>query len=177
MIYVTGDCHGEFIRFNKKYFPEQKEMSKEDFVIICGDFGGVWNKDYESKYETVQLDWLESQSFTTLFVSGNHENYDRLDAYPVEEWKGGKIQRIRPSIIHLMRGQVYTIDGKRLSTKLEQGVDSGTNIRFANKGLPIYGTNRFGHMIGVVKTIIPKKLNNREKDLLRQLQEEEHFKE
>ena len=94
MIYVTGDCHGEFIRFNKKYFPEQKEMSKEDFVIICGDFGGVWNKDYESKYETVQLDWLESQSFTTLFVSGNHENYDRLDAYPVEEWNGGKIQRI-----------------------------------------------------------------------------------
>lgn len=73
--------------------------------------------------------------------------------------------------------EVDTIDGKRLSTKLEQGVDSGTNIRFANKGLPIYGTNRFGHMIGVVKTIIPKKLNNREKDLLRQLQEEEHFKE
>ena len=62
----------------------------------------------------MQLDWLDSQPFTTLFVSGNHENYDRLDAYPVEEWNGGKIQRIRPSIIHLMRGQVYLIDGKKI---------------------------------------------------------------
>ena len=62
----------------------------------------------------MQLDWLDSQPFTTLFVSGNHENYDRLDAYPVEEWNGGKIQRIRPSIIHLMRGQVYLIDGKKV---------------------------------------------------------------
>ena len=62
----------------------------------------------------MQLDWLDSQPFTTLFVSGNHENYDRLDAYPVEEWNEGKIQRIRPSIIHLMRGQVYLIDGKKV---------------------------------------------------------------
>ena len=62
----------------------------------------------------MQLDWLDSQPFTTLFVSGNHENYDRLDAYPVEEWNGGKIQHIRPSIIHLMRGQVYLIDGKKI---------------------------------------------------------------
>ena len=62
----------------------------------------------------MQLDWLDSQPFTTLFVSGNHENYDRLDAYPVEEWNGGKIQHIRPSIIHLMRGQVYLIDGKKV---------------------------------------------------------------
>ena len=62
----------------------------------------------------MQLDWLDSQPFTTLFVSGNHENYDRLDAYPVEEWNSGKIQRIRPSIIHLMRGQVYLIDGKKI---------------------------------------------------------------
>ena len=114
MIYITGDCHGDFKRFNKKNFPEQLEMTKDDFVIICGDFGGVWNKDCESKHEKVQLDWLDSQPFTTLFVSGNHENYDRLDAYLVEEWNDGKIQRIRPSIIHLMRGQVYLIDGKKI---------------------------------------------------------------
>ena len=49
MIYVTGDCHGNFERFNASIFPEQKEMTKEDYVIICGDFGGVWNRDEESK--------------------------------------------------------------------------------------------------------------------------------
>ena len=51
MIYITGDCHGDFKRFNKKNFPEQLEMTKDDFVIICGDFGGVWNKDCESKQD------------------------------------------------------------------------------------------------------------------------------
>lgn len=26
MIYVTGDCHSDFVRFNKENFPEQEEM-------------------------------------------------------------------------------------------------------------------------------------------------------
>ena len=85
-------------------------MTKDDYVIILGDFGLVWNKDKEDKYEEHWLDWLEEKSFTTLFVDGNHENFDRLNSYPVEEWKGGKIQRIRPSVIHLMRGQVFNIN-------------------------------------------------------------------
>lgn len=114
MIYITGDCHRNFERFNTRIFPEQKEMTKDDFVIICGDFGGVWHKDEESKEETMLMDWLECKSFTTLFVDGNHENFDRLNAYPVEKWHGGKVHKIRPSVIHLMRGQVFEIDGKSI---------------------------------------------------------------
>ena len=116
MIYITGDCHSDFVRFNKENFPEQNEMSKEDCVIICGDFGGVWNAEKESKRETWWMDWLEEKSFTTLFVDGNHENFDRLYSYPVEEWKGGKVHKIRPSVLHLMRGQVYLIDDKKIFT-------------------------------------------------------------
>lgn len=116
MIYITGDCHSNFERFNTRNFPEQKEMTKDDYVIICGDFGGVWNKDGESKMETSALDWLDGKSFTTLFVDGNHENFDRLYAYPVEMWHGGKVHKIRPSIIHLMRGQVFELEGKKIFT-------------------------------------------------------------
>lgn len=116
MIYITGDCHGNFERFNDSIFPEQNEMTKEDYVIICGDFGGVWNKDEESKMETMILDRLDCKSFTTLFVDGNHENFDRLMGYPVEEWQGEKVHKIRPSVIHLMRGQVYELEGKKIFT-------------------------------------------------------------
>lgn len=28
MIYVTGDCHGNFARFEQKHFPEQANMTK-----------------------------------------------------------------------------------------------------------------------------------------------------
>ena len=116
MIYITGDCHRNFERFNTSIFPEQNEMTKNDYVIICGDFGGVWNKDGESKMETMVMDWLECKPFSTLFVDGNHENFDRLYAYPVEEWNGGKVHKIRPSVIHLMRGQVFVLEGKRIFT-------------------------------------------------------------
>ena len=114
MIYITGDCHSDFERFSRSVFPEQNEMTKDDYVIICGDFGGVWNKDTESPKEKWWMDWLQNKPFTTLFVDGNHENFDRLYNYPVEEWHGGKVHKIRPSVIHLMRGQVFHIDGKKI---------------------------------------------------------------
>ena len=53
---------------------------------------------------------------TVLFVDGNHENFDLLNAYPVEMWKGGKVHNIKPDIIHLMRGQVFEIEGKTIFT-------------------------------------------------------------
>lgn len=113
MIYITGDCHGDFERFSEENFPEQKNMTKEDYVIICGDFGGVWNVDQRAKKDTEALNWLNNRPFTTLFVCGNHENFDRLRRFPLMRWKGGKIHRIRPSIYHLMRGQVYELEGKK----------------------------------------------------------------
>jgi predicted phosphodiesterase len=116
MIYITGDCHREFTKLTTGKFPQQKEMTKDDFVIICGDFGGIWDRDKESREERYILNWLEGKPFTTLFVDGNHENFDRLYAYPLEEWHGGKVHKIRPSVIHLMRGQVFNIDGKSIFT-------------------------------------------------------------
>ena len=113
MIYLTGDTHSDFRRFTSANFPEQKEMGKEDYVIVCGDFGGLWDGSKEEKH---WLDWLDAKPFTTLFVSGNHENYDLLDAQPAESWNGGLVQRVRPSVLHLMRGQLFTIDGFRVFT-------------------------------------------------------------
>lgn len=109
MIYITGDTHGDFSRFSAWRFPEQKTMTKDDCVMICGDFGAVWGGD---KYQEKTLDDLSQLPFTILFADGNHENYDLLDAYPVETWHGGQVQKIRPNVIHLMRGQIFEIDGK-----------------------------------------------------------------
>ena len=114
MIYITGDCHADFTRFNTKIFPEQYEMTKDDYVIICGDFGGVWTFEEESRREKEALDWLNNKNFTTLFVDGNHENYTRLYNYPIEEWKGGKVHKIRDSVLHLMRGEIFDIDNKKI---------------------------------------------------------------
>jgi predicted phosphodiesterase len=117
MIYITGDTHGDFKhRFNTESFPEQKGMTKDDYVIICGDFGGVWDIGWESKNEKYWLDWFEERPYTLLFVDGNHENYDRLYGYLEKEWHGGKVHVLRPHVLHLMRGQVFEIDGKKFFT-------------------------------------------------------------
>ena len=113
MIYVTGDCHGNFARFEQKNFPEQANMTKDDTVIITGDFGSVWFGDSRDD-ET--LDWLERLPFTLAFVCGNHENYDALERYPVAEWHGGKVHRVRPHVLHLMRGQIFELEGCRFFT-------------------------------------------------------------
>ena len=50
-----------------------------------------------------------------IYITGDcHGNFDRLYAYPVEKWHGGKVHKIRPSVIHLMRGQVFKLDGKKI---------------------------------------------------------------
>lgn len=77
MIYITGDTHADFSRFTEDKFPIQTEMTKDDYVIICGDFGGVWTFEEERRREKEVLDWLNERNFTTLFVDGNHENYTR----------------------------------------------------------------------------------------------------
>ncbi|MEG1564656.1 MAG: metallophosphoesterase family protein [Bacteroides sp.] len=108
-IYITGDCHGDYARFSKQRFPEQENMTRDDFVIILGDFG-YWDNSPEQVY---QRSWLSELPFTLLFVDGNHENYDMLDALPVESWMGGKIQKISENIFHLMRGEIFDIGGLR----------------------------------------------------------------
>ena len=118
-VYVTGDIHGNPVRLSKDSFYEQKDFSgnkDENIVIILGDFGLVWSRNEENKQEKYWLDWLNQKPFTTLFVDGNHENHKRLATYPVKEWRGGKVHEVRTNILHLIRGEVFTIEDKKFFT-------------------------------------------------------------
>ena len=112
-IFVTGDIHGQpFPRLQRSIISEN-ELTKDDYVIICGDFGLVWER-HESRTEEYYLDKLEELPFTVLFVDGNHENFDRLNALPAVPWHGGMVHQIRPHVLHLMRGYVFDINGKKV---------------------------------------------------------------
>lgn len=111
MIFVTGDIHGDPERFNTDYFADQLELSRDDYMIICGDFGLLWDEE-ENPMERVLLNWLEDKNYTTLFIDGNHENFDRLNKIQVEEWHGGHVHKVRDHVIHLMRGEIFDLNGK-----------------------------------------------------------------
>lgn len=112
-LFLTGDTHGSFSRFASRNFPAQKGLTKEDCVLICGDFGGVWDGSAQQEF---WLDWLEGKPFTTLFVSGNHENFHALKEYPEREWRGGRVRAVRESVLHLLRGEMFQLEGRTFFT-------------------------------------------------------------
>lgn len=113
MFYITGDTHNEYARFQKGCIPFINIMNSHDYLFICGDFGFVSKTD---KNKIKVLDELEKLPFTILFVDGNHEHFYDLNSFETEEYCGGKIHRIRKNIIHLMRSQVFTIEGIKIFT-------------------------------------------------------------
>ncbi len=110
MIFITGDTHGDFSRFKDS---TTKKIRRGDTLIICGDFGFIWDG---SRTEKQVLKKISDLKYTVAFIDGCHENFSLLNEYPVEEWNGGSIHRIADNIVHLMRGQVFTIEGKKFFT-------------------------------------------------------------
>lgn len=127
MIYFYGDLHGDERREMIPLIEYEKahHFNENDLLIICGDFGFIWNYEGRTFRETfilnkikehskLCLDYFESAPWTTVFVDGNHECFPKIYDYPVKEWCGGLVHEIRPTVYHLQRGELYTFGGKTL---------------------------------------------------------------
>ena len=85
MLYITGDTHGNQLKWLEQIHPA---LSPGDGVIVAGDFGyGFWSGPLGS--EDAFYDWLAAQPYAVFFIDGNHENFDRLLALPVEPCVAG----------------------------------------------------------------------------------------
>lgn len=114
MIWLCGDTHGTLdLQKVEDYFENlscYQEVSKNDYLIILGDVGVCWDGGINDAYV---ISCLQNLPCTVLWLDGNHENFDIIEEYPVvSNWNGGKVQFIAQDVIHLMRGQVYKLDGK-----------------------------------------------------------------
>lgn len=106
-IFITGDKHRTFVPLF--WLAEKETLRPSDIMIIAGDAGYVWDKDYIYDMESLE------QIFpgTIAFIDGNHENHALLNDFPVEKWNGGKVHRIGTRVLHLMRGELYDIYEKK----------------------------------------------------------------
>ena len=50
------------------------------YVIVCGDLGLCWAKDKTFDYNCKNF---KQKSYTTLWVQGNHENFDMIAEFPM----------------------------------------------------------------------------------------------
>lgn len=112
---LAGDIHGtkDLKKISDFFEQHEDEYTKEDYLIICGDVG-VCGFSASDEADTRSI--LRELPVTTLFIDGNHENFEQLNSYGVETFCGGKVHFIENDIIHLMRGQVFTINGTSFFT-------------------------------------------------------------
>lgn len=110
MVYITGDMHGDLERLYDKEF---RKLRKGDILIVCGDFGYIFDG---SKQEKEVIKWFAKRKFITAFVEGTHDNLDKINRCRETVWKGGKVHRIKGNLLHLMRGQIFNIEGKKYFT-------------------------------------------------------------
>lgn len=119
--YFAGDVHGEndIKKFNRANFPSGKNLTKDDYIFICGDFGLVWYEEGSklSGYKT-QNHWKKwlSEIFpnTKILVTlGNHENYDLVEKLPIIDMFDDKVRKVNEQIYLFERGHIYNIDGKK----------------------------------------------------------------
>ena len=109
MIYITGDIHGGYDIDSIL----RRQFNKDDILIICGDFGYIFQVDKIAQVaESFDRQYfLDCVGCTVLWVDGNHENFERINAYPVSELYGGKVHKIADNCYHLIRGERYSING------------------------------------------------------------------
>ncbi len=110
MIYVTGDMHGEEERIHPKSL---KKLKEGDTLIVCGDFGFVW--DGSSKEKKI-LEDLGSRKYNIAFIDGTHENFELLSKCRMTVWNGGRVHRVSGNLFHMMRGQIFNIEGCKIFT-------------------------------------------------------------
>lgn len=78
MIYITGDCHNNFERFNTRNFPEQI-LNKEIFFACDAKY-----KNYSKEFMGIQA-W-----YTDLFECGAYKYIYRLNLGNVTDENSGK---------------------------------------------------------------------------------------
>lgn len=105
MIYVTGDTHGDIKRFGRF---RRRLFRRRDHLLICGDFGFVWDGSPQEKKTLAALEKLDC---IILFVEGTHDNLDLLGGYPEEVYKGGRVRRVAKNVLWMQRGELFDLDG------------------------------------------------------------------
>jgi len=116
-LFITGDTHGEMSigRLSHTNWPEGRTLTKDDYVIIAGDFGLLWC-GVPDKVEKYWIKWLNEKPWTTLFIDGNHDNHERLNSLENAYRFGSDVGKVSDSVFHLRRGEVYKIAGHRIFT-------------------------------------------------------------
>ncbi|MCA1806409.1 MAG: metallophosphoesterase, partial [Actinobacteria bacterium] len=127
--WVCGDTHGtlDLMKLHPPYWAEgyQEDAGTKDVLIVAGDLGVHWSRVHKDEEESLKAFWRDVP-YTTLWIDGNHENFDTIKNLPrirateipgkvgVEPLAGTDptLGVSTDGLYHLQRGGVYRINGQ-----------------------------------------------------------------
>ncbi|CAH1790084.1 unnamed protein product [Owenia fusiformis] len=143
-IAVEGCCHGELDKIYETLgFLEQQNYYKVDLLLICGDFQAVRNKA-DMQCMAVPSNYMKMNTFykyysgekkapvLTVFIGGNHEASNYLQALPYGGW-------VAPNIYYMGYCNVIQFGGIRIGGL--SGIFKGTDYMRGHFERPPYDNN------------------------------------
>lgn len=121
-VFVCGDTHGynDIAKISKSNWNKHEELTKDDVLIILGDFGGIWYPRSTSSSQERYLEMIAGKPWTTAVVLGNHENYDEIFSLPTEIMWGEEVyvytHHLGGKIYFFKRGKIYNINNLNILT-------------------------------------------------------------
>jgi len=115
-IYLTGDCHGDFMKFS--WFVEDHKTTKKDIMICLGDVGLNY---YLNRRDKKNKEKLQNLPLTFICIQGNHEKYARnIVSYEEIVLPNEQFENIKgrfyyepefPNLLFAVNGERYEING------------------------------------------------------------------
>lgn len=112
MVYITGDCHGDFEKIIE-FCEDACTAAEDDILVILGD-AGINYHGSPSDNELKQM--LSDLPITLLCIHGNHEmRPESIDTYDEAEWNDGivYVEPEYPNLLFAKDGEIYELEGRR----------------------------------------------------------------
>lgn len=107
-IFILGDTHGD-LEWTARQIRQAAALGA-DCVMQLGDFG-VWDGEHGEAFLDGVSAAARAANLPVYFIDGNHENFDLLYSYELDETG---TRKLRDFLWHMPRGSVHVIDGVRI---------------------------------------------------------------
>lgn len=104
---LAGDWHGNETAAALAF--QYAKNAGVDVLVQVGDLG-VWPGHGGQQFLDLLEHLVGTYELPLLFLDGNHEDFDQLAAFPAHP---SGVSAVRPGVLHLHRGTVWTWGGRR----------------------------------------------------------------
>lgn len=103
-ILLVGDLHGNVHALQRAF--TQAMYAEAIAIVQLGDYGFGWRTNgNKCWFATITSDMAAETGIPFYWIDGNHENFDLLESYPVDE---AGLREVAPNVFHITRGATIT---------------------------------------------------------------------